>query len=1096
MGRWLFLLAFLAVALLLAWQPLLHGLPWQGDGLLHLYRLADLERAVRAGDWFPRWSADLGYGFGFPLFNYYAPFSYYVGLLPRLAGLPLSVALQISYALALLTLAAGVFLWARTVWGDEMAGATAVLATLYTPYILYNTYHRAALAELWGLAWLTMAFWAIASSGWRAASQENPPATRHLLLVTLSITFLLLSHNITALLGLPILLIYALLLQFRAPLRSQFTIHNSQFTILLGLALAAFFWLPAFFEKGYVQIENLTATANFAYTSHFLSLSELLSWPQTAVPTQINPPIPRSLSWPALILALLAWLPTRRGEWRVASSELLATRYPLLATRLFLTLLTLGSLFMTLPASQFIWDAVPLLAFVQFPWRFLGPATLGLGMLAGLGGWNLVFRIPYSVFRNPKSETRYPRSLFTVYCLLFTVFSLPWLFPAAPPPLPQTITPSDSIRFEIETGWLGTTSAADYLPRAVQELPSPDSLIPLYEATPPDAFIPRLDESQLPVGFTLYGQQERYNATTLSYNSPVTTTAVFHRFFFPGWQATLDDQPLELTVSQPHGLITAVLPPGNHTLHLTFTNTPLRTAANALSWVSLLLAVSYKLLAVSRKPHSATDSQFTVHTSPFTIHHSQFILLFLFLFTIKTFYLDHANTPFRQNPFDGRALTTATIPAQANFGDDLMLLGYDLPDQPIPADQPLNLALYWRALLPVDREISVSVQLLSTNHAPPATSHQPPTTSLPPLAPRRYAQSDSFHPAGLPVPRWQPDQFAIDQHHLELLPAAPPGDYQLVLYVYDTATGQRLNWLNEAGLPLGNEYPLGLVAITAPTTFADPADVSISHRTDSVLADNVQLLGFDQPLAAPEVGQTLPLTLFWHTPQSPTDNHAAELWLDCAGAGIVSRQSIAAPGSVWLPGQLQRTDVDLLIAPLTENGRILPPATTCALTLQLDQSEPVVLQTLPVTAPARIFDLPAAATPLGENLADLVTLAGYELPTTAVSPGQPLTLTLYWQPQQPTPTSYTAFVQLIGPDGRPLAQQDQIPANGTRPTPGWLPGEIIADAYALTLPADAPPGNYQLITGLYDGRTGERLPLTTRNGDAIVLPPVIEVKQR
>lgn len=169
-SRWI-LPVLLVGLLLLAWQPLLRGLvPWRGDGLLHFVRLAQLERAVRAGDLFPRWSPDLGYGFGFPLFNYYAPFSYYVGLIPRLLGLPLGVSLQISYALALLALAAGLFLWARVVWGSEWAGITAVLAAIYAPYILYNTYHRAALAELWGLAWLVLALWAIADCGLRSVA--------------------------------------------------------------------------------------------------------------------------------------------------------------------------------------------------------------------------------------------------------------------------------------------------------------------------------------------------------------------------------------------------------------------------------------------------------------------------------------------------------------------------------------------------------------------------------------------------------------------------------------------------------------------------------------------------------------------------------------------------------------------------------------------------------------------------------------------------------------------------------------------------------------------------------------------------------------
>jgi hypothetical protein len=378
----------------------------------------------------------------------------------------------------------------------------------------------------------------------------------------------------------------------------------------------------------------------------------------------------------------------------------------------------------------------------------------------------------------------------------------------------------------------------------------------------------------------------------------------------------------------------------------------------------------------------------------------------------------------------------------------------------------------------VEREISVSVQLLAENG-------------------RRYAQSDSFHPAGLPVPRWQAGEFAVDAHSLDLLPAAPPGRYQLLLYAYETASGRRLDRLNEAGLPLGNDYPLGALTIAPPAAFADPASLPIAQRETEngrspFLTDTLQLLGFDQPVAAPEVGQILPLSLYWHTPASPAQPAAAELRLECADVGVVTRQPVAAPGPDWLPGQTQRADYDLWIAPLGENGRSLP-TTTCALTLALnDQS--ITLQTLPVTAPERVFDWPPAAAPLGERLGDLVTLAAFALEETAVSPGQPLALTLYWQPEQTTPASYTAFVQLLGPDGRPIAQEDRLPGNGRRPTTGWLPGEIIADAYTLLIPADAPPGDYRLITGLYDSRTGERLPLTGRNDDAITLPVTIEVK--
>jgi hypothetical protein len=66
--------------------------------------------------------------------------------------------------------------------------------------------------------------------------------------------------------------------------------------------------------------------------------------------------------------------------------------------------------------------------------------------------------------------------------------------------------------------------------------------------------------------------------------------------------------------------------------------------------------------------------------------------------------------------------------------------------------------------------------------------------------------------------------------------------------------------------------------------------------------------------------------------------------------------------------------------------------------------------------------------------------------------------------------NYTAFVHVLGPDGDLLAQADRVPAEGARPTTGWLPGEVIADAYDLPL-----AGAAALRVGLYDAATGERL---------------------
>src|SRR5919201_5615183 len=48
------------------------------DGLLHLYRLVELDHLIAQGIWYPRWAPDFVFGFGYPIFNFYAPLSYYL----------------------------------------------------------------------------------------------------------------------------------------------------------------------------------------------------------------------------------------------------------------------------------------------------------------------------------------------------------------------------------------------------------------------------------------------------------------------------------------------------------------------------------------------------------------------------------------------------------------------------------------------------------------------------------------------------------------------------------------------------------------------------------------------------------------------------------------------------------------------------------------------------------------------------------------------------------------------------------------------------------------------------------------------------------
>jgi len=122
-----------------------------------------------------------------------------------------------------------------------------------------------------------------------------------------------------------------------------------------------------------------------------------------------------------------------------------------------------------------------------------------------------------------------------------------------------------------------------------------------------------------------------------------------------------------------------------------------------------------------------------------------------------------------------------------------------------------------------------------------------------------------------------------------------------------------------------------------------------------------------------------------------------------------------------------------------------------------------------------------------------------------IYPGETLRLDLYWESPEPLDEHFTVFTHLVGTaynpaTGGPLwAQLDQEPVGGTYPTTDWLPDLPLRDSYELLIPADAPPGDYQLEVGMYRPMTGERLPVSGRGADfeaRRLLLPVIRVVAR
>jgi len=123
---------------------------------------------------------------------------------------------------------------------------------------------------------------------------------------------------------------------------------------------------------------------------------------------------------------------------------------------------------------------------------------------------------------------------------------------------------------------------------------------------------------------------------------------------------------------------------------------------------------------------------------------------------------------------------------------------------------------------------------------------------------------------------------------------------------------------------------------------------------------------------------------------------------------------------------------------------------------------------------------------------DFAELVSYSLPSAEVTTAQPLPLTLYWRGLEgSSPTNYIVFTHLSSEDGHLIAQHDGTPANGTRPTTSWAPGETIVDPHALAFYDTAYTGPARITVGLYDPATGRVLAKTGR--DHVVLPVTISI---
>jgi hypothetical protein len=498
---------------------------------------------------------------------------------------------------------------------------------------------------------------------------------------------------------------------------------------------------------------------------------------------------------------------------------------------------------------------------------------------------------------------------------------------------------------------------------------------------------------------------------------------------------TVDGERVPITPGVPHGRITFPVPAGRHRVSIRFGETPLRLTADFISLVCLVIVVGLALL--SQKKRLTNDTPPSQQLSP------AWAAWGLALVGL-TLLLQHADNPLRHPGLRDGTLPGIQHPVNGRYADGLTLIGYEQSQASLPADGELRLDLYWTAYAHPGARYQSVLHLVG----PDGLRWSLPDT-------RRPTDYDS-HP---PTATWQPGQYALDSQEITPLPGTPPGTYDIVLTTFDRYTLVPLSVLNAQGQPVAPELTLGRVTLTRPRR---PAVLPEDGRLDFTFQYfDLATAEFDRDEAAP--GDSVYLTMMWRANRD--DDGAVSYYcgqsliLLAPDGSKAAGYTLPLPAPAWEKGDVWRSQHQLVLPAELETG-------TYTWTVEWCSPSADAIGQITITAPPHTFTPPTLPHTLDTILGETATLVGFDL-AGDVQPGSTLTVTLVWRAEETPATSYRVFLHLLDSEGRLVAQSDGVPADWTRPTTGWLPGEIITDPRTLTIPPDAPPGAYTLQAGLY-----------------------------
>ena len=356
---WVLALAISAGIALLLVSPFF----WRGNASGHDISFHASSWLDAAGQWregilYPRWTEWANYGFGEPRFIFYPPISWMLGAALSLV-LPGNAVPGAFIFLVQTAAGLSMFALARRFFTP---GAAVFSAACYAsnPYALLIIYMRSDFAELLAGAFLPALLLAalqlcgLIENQWRSVG-------RAIAIFALLFAAVWLSNapaGVMASYSMALLFAWA---AFRE--KSLRPLIFGAVGLTLGFGLACFYLVPAAYEQRWVNIAQALATG--------------LQPSQNFLYTQINDPEHNIFNWiassVAVLLKLLTWIAavlTYRSARDVHASQEKKELWPVLI------LLGAVATFLMLRPSEILWEHLPKLRFVQFPWRWMGILAL------------------------------------------------------------------------------------------------------------------------------------------------------------------------------------------------------------------------------------------------------------------------------------------------------------------------------------------------------------------------------------------------------------------------------------------------------------------------------------------------------------------------------------------------------------------------------------------------------------------------------------------------------------------------------------------------------------------------------------------------